>query len=296
MAILHYILVWPILWWGILVPVAAQSQIAIVSATSSNGYYASPPYPPSYAIDGVVGNSVSATPNTCFHSAIGTASLSPALTLDLGATYTVAKVVLWPRTECCTNPRNLYWELYIGDSLSLQSNTACAMPFNVTPSPAAPSFGKGPAYEPFNTTVYCSAVGRYVILTRPYRADSPSNNFLQVCEVKVFAATPSQTSSTSLSASGSASATASPSRTASQSSSSSGSPSQTSSASGSPSETPSSTSSPTQLTTRSQTSTLSVHGPPCLYGTTQGHAFGNTLVLAPCTSSASVGASCARRS
>ena len=215
--VLYCAVLWPVLLGALLVPAAAESEIAIVSATSSNGQWASPPYPPSYAIDGIVGNSVSATPSTCFHSLIGTAQLSPALTLDLGATYSVTRVVLWPRTECCTTPRNLYWELYIGDSLSQQSNTACTMPFNVTPSPAAPSFGVGPAYGPFNTTVYCSATGRYVILTRPYRAaDSTVNNFLQVCEVKVFVAPPSQSSSASLTATGSASTTATQSRTPTQ--------------------------------------------------------------------------------
>ena len=154
--------------------------------TSSVGNYGS--YVAKYANDGVLANAVST--NTCFHSAtLSSSAISPALTIDLGAVYDVSYVTLWPRTDCCASPRNLGWQLQIGNSLNPQYNTLCTqMPQDVTPTPPNPVAGKGPAYKNYNKTVPCAARGRYVTVSRPYRtADGAANNYLQLCEIQVWA-------------------------------------------------------------------------------------------------------------
>lgn len=156
---------------------------------TSNNWYNSPgtQYQPSNVVDGSFGSSVQVAPYTCYHSTLSTAAVTSTLTIDLGRVYDVSYVQLWPRTDCCTNPRNLYWQMYIGNSLNPQFNTQCNMPTDVTPSPKAPGNGVGPTYAKYNTTVPCAARGRYVIIMRPYRAaDGTTNNYWGLCEVMVF--------------------------------------------------------------------------------------------------------------
>lgn len=170
-------------------------QVATLApVTTPNGWYGS--YLPRFAVDGIIGNNMQATvPSTgttsCFHSPIGTPAVSPSITIDLGDVYDVSQVVLWPRTDCCANPRNFYWQMFIGNSRNTRFNTQCAMPTDVTPSPTGPtSPGYGPTYTNFNKTINCPARGRYVTITRPYRAadaDGTTNNYMGLCEVKVFA-------------------------------------------------------------------------------------------------------------
>lgn len=164
----------------------------ITSAVSSNGVLTNG-YAVSLAFDGIFGNNMH--PFMCYHSDFGSAAVSPALTLDLGHNVHVLSVVLWPREDCCPI-RNLYWVVAVGDNAASMQN--CTVPVDVTPSPSAGSIGSGPTYAPFNTSVPCGLDGRYVIISRPYRAiDENANNFLQICEVIIIAQPYTQTPSAS---------------------------------------------------------------------------------------------------
>jgi hypothetical protein len=94
----------------------------------------------------------------------------------------VFSLVIFPRMDCCQNPRNRNWQIYIGNNAAPNwaSNALCTnVPFDITP----PTIGSGP----YSTTVICPAAGRYVQIVRPYSAvDHVSgNNILSVCELKV---------------------------------------------------------------------------------------------------------------
>lgn len=161
-----------------------EAPIAIQSATSSNGVY--PAMLAALAIDGIAGNDVEFTPYTCYHSGQGTAAVPASLTLDLGYSVSIGAIALWPRTSCCLS-RNLNWQITVGNSTTAALNPSCTVPYNVTPSPLAPTLGRGTEFLPYNTTISCSANGRYVIITLPYNAADPSQSFLQLCEVMIFA-------------------------------------------------------------------------------------------------------------
>lgn len=268
------------------------AEISIVSSVSVNGQQST--YSPDLAIDGIFSNDMraAATPRSCFHSTLGNASLSPALILDLGASYALAAVVLWPRTDCCMNPRNLYWQMCVGDALTALNCSICQLPLDVSPSPTAPALGVGPAIAPYNTTVSCSGNGRYVNLSRPYRiADGFADNFLGICEIKLFAVasatatgtqsvTPSRTQSRTQTSSSTGSCNPSQTRTPSITKTISRSQAQTPSQSGTGSSSPSLTRTSSQpLTwTASQTSSRSPNQFR-LVGTTPGDLFGGAVSL-----------------
>jgi hypothetical protein len=155
-----------------------SAQVATAKTTWASGVYNT--FSPSFAVDGVLGNTMNQVPSTCFHSAVGTASVSPQFNVDLGQVYDITSIVLYPRTDCCL-ARNLGWQIYIGNSRNPAFNTRCSnVPLDVTPSPVLATPTQGAALARFNTTINCAATGRYINIVRPYVvADGTANNFIQ---------------------------------------------------------------------------------------------------------------------
>jgi hypothetical protein len=162
-----------------------SAQIATAKSVWTTGTYQA--FGPANAVDGLIGNSMNQVPNTCFHSALGTTTLTPMISVDLGAVYDITSLVLYPRTDCCL-ARNLGWQIYIGNSKNPAFNTRCTnVPADVTPRPYLTTPTQGSALASYKTTVNCIATGRYVNIVRPYVAsDGTTNNFLQLCELFVY--------------------------------------------------------------------------------------------------------------
>ena len=94
--------------------------------------------------------------------------------VDLGNTFDVQRIQVWPRTDCCTGNRNKNWRISVG----LSRDEAYDVRVPGVPADLA-------ATSSFTFNLASPTRSRYAIVSRPYLAGD--DNILQICEFKVWA-------------------------------------------------------------------------------------------------------------
>ena len=149
------------------------SNVALNKPSSQSSFESNQPGEPFHGNDGVTTNSFGSSPYTCTHTANTGIARIPYWMVDLGDTYDINQIELWPRTDCCPE-RNRYINIYVGFSLDYNYNTIV---------PGVPlDLGIAAGSRKFTAPLR----GRYVIVTRTPQA-SNTENFLTLCEVLVWA-------------------------------------------------------------------------------------------------------------
>lgn len=152
-----------------------EYSVVPVGITSS-GVYSGGGGSLSNLVDGITLCETATTPNpyTIFYVAVaGNSAANSYFLLDLGTAYTVTRVEIWGRLVTGSTAQSNNLTVYVGTSSAGTppgyTNFVCA--YNVSPPTALLG-------SPL--TLNCNTVGRYITILKP------DNNYLSLCEVKVW--------------------------------------------------------------------------------------------------------------